>query len=194
MGVHAFVCGCVQAAAGFTSVMSILQAAGKPVVGHNMLFDLIYVLNIFVADFPAWPDFKAATEAWFPGGIYDTKHLTNALEQAHPAHPPGGGNGGGGSPPLFDSTTLGDLYEALVEGKRAEGATGRWRELLEKGCGVIAALQTGTVLRLCAGAAVDFASEHQDLIQHSVLRPPVSRYMHGLGFILTRGAASVQHC
>ena len=116
----------VQAAVGFSHVISALQASGKPVVGHNMLFDVIYVLNIFVADYPGWPAFKAACEHWFKGGVYDTKHITRALDERHPP------DAGGG--PLFDSTTLGDLYEALVLGKQPPAAAARWRSLLASGC------------------------------------------------------------
>eukprot|EP00892_Ulva_mutabilis_P009389 jgi/Ulvmu1/6822/UM031_0026.1 len=116
----------IEAAAGFSHVIAALKAAGKPVVGHNMLFDLIYVLNIFVADFPTWRAFKAGCMEWFPGGVYDTKHITRALDARH---------ADGGAVPLFDSTTLGDLYEAIVQGKRPDGAAARWRTLLDNGNG-----------------------------------------------------------
>lgn len=146
----------LQAAAGFSRVISLIQASRKPVVGHNMLFDLIYVLNIFVADFPAWPDFKAAADVWFPGGIYDTKHLTHALEARHQAR--SGGNGGGAAAPLFDSTTLGDLYEALVEGRGADGAGGQWRTLLDRGAGDgCAARAVHAVSAVCAVCCASFS-------------------------------------
>jgi poly(A)-specific ribonuclease len=55
--------------------MPAIRAAGKPAVGHNCLFDLVYVLTQFVDHNETWPEFQAAMGKWFPGGLYDTKHL-----------------------------------------------------------------------------------------------------------------------
>lgn len=57
----------------------MLEAArdsGKPAVGHNLAFDLAYSLHSFAQELPgSWEQYKQLVGRWFPGGIYDTKHL-----------------------------------------------------------------------------------------------------------------------
>jgi hypothetical protein len=64
---------------GFTKVIEALEKTKKPIVGHNMLMDLILLVKQFYVDLPpAYDDFKALTHQLFPI-IYDSKHVSAAL-------------------------------------------------------------------------------------------------------------------
>lgn len=89
----------MQAATGFSHVLAEIRDAKKPACGHNMLFDLVFVLNIFGGDYPTWAEFKKACELYFPAGIYDTKHVFRCMEQR--------------TGRLLPSTHLGDVYAAM---------------------------------------------------------------------------------
>jgi hypothetical protein len=90
-----------QDAGGISNLMVMLRDSGKPVIGHNCLFDLVYILTQFVAPHATWPDFKAAIAQWLPAGVYDTKYLSKMLLGRHKA--------------ILPSTTLGPLYEHLKQ-------------------------------------------------------------------------------
>jgi poly(A)-specific ribonuclease len=92
----------VQAACGFSNMMHVIRDAGKPVVGHNCFFDFVYILTQFVRPYATWPEFQDGLKEFFPAGVYDTKHLCKTLEQ--------------GREGLFESNSLGPLYEALHAG------------------------------------------------------------------------------
>ena len=53
----------------------------------------------FVGTHPTWPSFQQAMADWFPGGIYDTKHLCKFLNDRHER--------------LLPDTSLGPLFEGL---------------------------------------------------------------------------------
>lgn len=89
----------LQEATGFSKVLAEMRLARKPVCGHNMLFDLVFVLNIFGGDYPTWKEFKSACEAFFPAGIYDTKHVFKGVEKR--------------TGRLLPTNHLGDVYVAL---------------------------------------------------------------------------------
>jgi hypothetical protein len=57
-------------AAGFSQVMELLRESKKPAVGHNVRFDVAYVLAGFVQNpLPkTWSGFKQLVGSWFPGG------------------------------------------------------------------------------------------------------------------------------
>lgn len=82
-------------------MLAEIRAAGKPACGHNMLFDLVFVLNIFGGDYPTWAEFKNACELFFPAGIYDTKHVFKGVEKR--------------TGRLLSSNHLGDVYAALKD-------------------------------------------------------------------------------
>ena len=68
---------CPCAPAGFAAVMEAIQDSGKPAVGHNLAFDLSYSLHSFAQELPgSWDEYKGLVGRWFPGGVYDTKHLS----------------------------------------------------------------------------------------------------------------------
>ncbi|KAF8061172.1 PAT17 [Scenedesmus sp. PABB004] len=95
----------VTAATGFSRVFELLRDSGKPAVGHNLRFDLVFCLAAFVqAPLPrTWAGFKSLVGSWLPGGVYDTKHLAQCLA---------GASGG----QLLPDTSLGTLYAAMVQG------------------------------------------------------------------------------
>ncbi|BDA49408.1 Poly(A)-specific ribonuclease PARN [Coccomyxa sp. Obi] len=105
----------VHAAAGFCSVLERLRDSRKPAVGHNCAFDLTFTLEHLAQSLPAeWPSFKRLVQAWFPGGIWDTKYLIKQLPELFQALP---------------STSLQPLYQALNPGGPPEPQV---REYLEK--------------------------------------------------------------
>ena len=89
----------VQVAGGFSNVMTLLAESRKPLVGHNCLFDIVYMLCQLVATKRTWADFKNKLQSFFPAGLYDTKHLAKVLLKRHEG--------------LFPDTSLGPLYERL---------------------------------------------------------------------------------
>ena len=57
--------------------MEAIRDSGKPAVGHNLAFDLSYSLHSFAQELPgSWDEYKDLVGRWFPGGVYDTKHLS----------------------------------------------------------------------------------------------------------------------
>lgn len=71
----------VQHLNGFTNVMDAISKSNKPVVGHNMLLDLVLIYKQFYEDLPdSYFEFKTKIHALFPH-IYDSKHLASALRR-----------------------------------------------------------------------------------------------------------------
>jgi poly(A)-specific ribonuclease len=64
-------------AKGFTNVFELLVNAKKPLVGHNMYFDLLFLYSHFVEPLPpSHLEFKKSISKLFPE-IYDTKFIVN---------------------------------------------------------------------------------------------------------------------
>ena len=64
---------------GFSRVIAELIKAKRPLVGHNMFLDMLFVYNQFIADLP--PTLGEFTESWlskFPL-TFDTKVLATGL-------------------------------------------------------------------------------------------------------------------
>ena len=58
----------VKVTAGFSAVLELLRASGKPAVGHNLGFDLAFTLEHLAQPLPeAWADYKALAASWLPG-------------------------------------------------------------------------------------------------------------------------------
>lgn len=58
----------------------MLQKAGKPIVGHNMMFDILFTYSKFIGPLP--PTYKQFAKLWtqlFCGGTYDTKCLSKHI-------------------------------------------------------------------------------------------------------------------
>jgi CAF1 family ribonuclease len=65
---------------GFSLIVEMLIEAKKPIVGHNMMFDIIYLYNQFVDELPAtYLEFATKWYALFPS-VYDNKVLSSASE------------------------------------------------------------------------------------------------------------------
>lgn len=83
---------------GFRLVFEQLVALKKPVVGHNCLFDLMFLYRWLEHDLPpSLTEFKVALDALFPL-IYDTKYISTS----------------GVLGAALDDTVLGDLYSKVV--------------------------------------------------------------------------------
>ncbi|KAJ1836443.1 hypothetical protein LPJ63_000231 [Coemansia sp. RSA 2711] len=66
---------CVDGARGFTAIIDLLSAARKPVVGHNMLLDVLHAYSKFVRDLPPTrPEFARAVAGFLPV-LIDTKYI-----------------------------------------------------------------------------------------------------------------------
>ncbi|GLC34625.1 hypothetical protein PLESTB_001241100 [Pleodorina starrii] len=86
---------------GFSQVLEILRDSGRPLVGHNAVFDLAYTLSQFNGALPRnWRGYKTELQRTFPGGLYDTKHIATQLAAA-------------GVP--LGETGLGSLYRTLTD-------------------------------------------------------------------------------
>ena len=67
----------MENASGFTKVINKISPSKKPVVGHNMLLDLCFMINQFVAPLPeTLYEFKSLLNNNFPN-ICDTKLMAN---------------------------------------------------------------------------------------------------------------------
>ena len=73
----------VHDAAGFAAVLDAMRESGKPAVGHNLAFDIAYSIHSFVEPLPAsWEEFRGSVVRQFPGGIFDTKLISqNFVDQ-----------------------------------------------------------------------------------------------------------------
>ncbi|XP_019643159.1 PREDICTED: poly(A)-specific ribonuclease PARN-like domain-containing protein 1 [Branchiostoma belcheri] len=90
---------------GFTHVLRTLTQARKPVVGHNMLMDLMLLYGKMYKPLPEkYAQFKRDLHQLFPC-IYDTKHI--AAELKKPLAEFG----------VLQSSVLQDLYDALSSHK-----------------------------------------------------------------------------
>jgi poly(A)-specific ribonuclease len=60
---------------GFTTVFELLREAKKPIVGHNLFFDILFFFSHFHSKLPDdYLVFKKRLNKYFPT-IYDTKYL-----------------------------------------------------------------------------------------------------------------------
>jgi poly(A)-specific ribonuclease len=87
----------INNAASFCQILELMRDSRKPAVGHNLSFDLAYILNSFCKpNPPTWMEFKDRVKKWFPSGVYDTKYITGLYEDA------------------FRDTSLGALFKATT--------------------------------------------------------------------------------
>ncbi|XP_078394073.1 poly(A)-specific ribonuclease PNLDC1-like [Cetorhinus maximus] len=71
----------LEAALGFTRVFRELVGANKPLVGHNMLLDLMYIHDKFYRSLPeSFVEFKTNIHKLFPS-VFDTKHISKRMRQ-----------------------------------------------------------------------------------------------------------------
>jgi len=66
---------------GFSKVIDAIARLNQPIVGHNMLMDLILIYKQFYEDLPpSYQDFKNRIHELFPH-LYDTKHISASLRR-----------------------------------------------------------------------------------------------------------------
>ncbi|XP_001634577.2 poly(A)-specific ribonuclease PARN [Nematostella vectensis] len=109
----------IESAVGFSAVMKMISDSGKLVVGHNMLLDLLHIVDQFFCPLPAdLDDFKATVQSLLPR-VLDTKVM--ATTQPFKNHLP--------------STVLGDLVKHLTVSpfRRPEVFTDQQFSLYEEG-------------------------------------------------------------
>lgn len=75
-----------HSSSSFVPLPQVMAASGKPAVGHNCLFDLLYVIDSFVRPLSdkeapsGWAQFgELVLSQAFTGGVYDTKLLARRL-------------------------------------------------------------------------------------------------------------------
>jgi len=105
----------LEIAVGFRKVFASMSASRKPIVGHNLLLDLLFSYFHFEDRLPATlREWKIEMNRVFPL-IFDTKHIA----ATHPAYKD-----------RLLSTGLGDLYAVVKTQVNVEHATGfdRYRE------------------------------------------------------------------
>lgn len=62
---------------GFSLVVDELIKSKKPLIGHNMIYDIIYLYNQFIDELPdTYLDFIKTWHQLFPS-VYDTKVLSH---------------------------------------------------------------------------------------------------------------------
>lgn len=77
---------------GFSLVVEALIEGKKPIVGHNMIYDILYLYNQFIGELPeTYIEFINTWHGLFPA-VYDNKVVYAATD-------------------LFNRTDLGKLYE-----------------------------------------------------------------------------------
>ena len=93
----------VLEASAFVELLQAMRRSSKPVVGHNLAFDLAYTLQSFVSPLPStWEEYQHRVRRWFPGGVYDTKHIARQMEHTSSA-----------LSLVFEDTGLGNLFTNL---------------------------------------------------------------------------------
>lgn len=66
---------------GFSKIVQAIIQYRKPIVGHNVLIDVMHIIHQFVAPLPSnYEDFKFIAREIFPF-IFDTKHMSVFLKQ-----------------------------------------------------------------------------------------------------------------
>lgn len=94
-----------SAMVGFRRCFEVLAASGKPVVGHNMLLDLLLLYHQFCEPLPkSYAKLKAGLSSVFPA-VYDTKHMSLQLRQ----------QGISGLKELVSGADLFSLFKALSD-------------------------------------------------------------------------------
>ncbi|TNV81953.1 hypothetical protein FGO68_gene6872 [Halteria grandinella] len=101
---------------GFSHIVQLLIDAKKPIIGHNMMYDIIYLYNQFIAPLPpTYLEFAAHWHALFPS-IYDNKVLCTQAE-------------------YFGRTDLGRIYEKCTVDEKLVNCGVKVAFDIEKGFG-----------------------------------------------------------
>ncbi|XP_073983043.1 pre-piRNA 3'-exonuclease trimmer-like isoform X3 [Rhodnius prolixus] len=92
----------IKSLLGFTEVFKLLMKSKKPLVGHNLLYDLLIMYHQFYQDLPpSYNSFKSTLHEMFPE-IYDTKLMAFEIQKLL-------------NKVLLYDTSLGNLYALLQD-------------------------------------------------------------------------------
>ncbi|XP_071944253.1 poly(A)-specific ribonuclease PNLDC1-like [Antedon mediterranea] len=95
----------IESLVGFSKVFRLITDSKKPVIGHNMLMDLLLMYDKFHNKLPkSWSDFKIELHRILPN-IYDTKHLASKCKKLLEDHN------------LVHQTNIQDLFQILQSEK-----------------------------------------------------------------------------
>jgi poly(A)-specific ribonuclease len=84
---------------GFSKFINLVIGSGKPIIGHNLYYDLMFMYEKFIDDLPdTFWDYKSALSKYFPQ-IYDTKFITSKYAKE------------------FDNTKLESIYKLIKKNK-----------------------------------------------------------------------------
>lgn len=86
---------------GFSSVIECIAKSGKPLVGHNMKFDLAYIFHQFYKELPSTLDKFVEENKNFLTSVYDTKCISMAVKK-----------------PTIGYTDLSYLYKKVTSDKK----------------------------------------------------------------------------
>lgn len=68
--------------AGLLLVVEAMRDCGRPAVGHAVCLDLVFLLQALSAPLPrTWSRFRRHANSWFPGGLYDSKHIASCIPE-----------------------------------------------------------------------------------------------------------------
>uniref|UniRef100_A0A023EY28 Putative polya-specific ribonuclease parn-like domain-containing protein 1 n=1 Tax=Triatoma infestans TaxID=30076 RepID=A0A023EY28_TRIIF len=96
----------IESLRGFSKLFKLLATSKKPLVGHNLLFDLLIMYNQFYQQLPSnYTTFKSTVHEMFPQ-IYDTKLMAFEIQKLL-------------NKVLLYDTSLGNLYQFFQD----EGGT-----------------------------------------------------------------------
>ncbi|GCB81474.1 hypothetical protein scyTo_0021845, partial [Scyliorhinus torazame] len=66
---------------GISNIWTEIEDQDKPLIGHNMLLDLMYIHDKFYRSLPeSFADFKTNIHKLFPS-VFDTKHISKQMKQ-----------------------------------------------------------------------------------------------------------------
>lgn len=64
---------------GFSRIMYLLERLQKPIIGHNMFMDIVFLHNQFIGPLPSkYSVFKKNIHNMLPN-LYDTKYISNDM-------------------------------------------------------------------------------------------------------------------
>lgn len=70
----------MESIAGFTLIFEEIWNSGKPLIGHNSLYDVLFLYSSFVDNLPS--DYLNFKKALAEGRrFYDTKYIATRLEE-----------------------------------------------------------------------------------------------------------------
>lgn len=73
---------------GLLLVLEAMRDCGRPAVGHSVYLDLVFTLQALSAPLPrTWSRFRRHANSWFPGGLFDSKHIASCIPEVGRSSP-----------------------------------------------------------------------------------------------------------